>query len=144
MDRIKINMPTEFNFSTTIPIRISDINYGGHVGNDSFFSLIQEARLHFLKKYGYSEIDFEGCSVIMSDAAIEFKGELFYGDAVTISVAIANYSKLGFDLFYLLEKKIENRTIIIGKAKTGILCFDYTLRKLTAVPEKAIEKFTQN
>ena len=143
MDRVKINMPKEFGFTTSLPIRISDVNYGGHVGNDSFLALIQEARLHFFKQFDYTEIDFEGCSTIMVDAAIEFKGELFYGDVVDISVAANNFTKLGFDLFYLLEKEVNNKKILIGKAKTGILCFDYTLRKLTSVPEKAIEKLNR-
>ena len=30
MERIKINLPEHFNFSTNIKIRITDLNYGGH------------------------------------------------------------------------------------------------------------------
>ncbi len=142
MDRVKINLPKSFQFSTKIAIRITDINYGGHVGNDSFLALIQEARLQFFKHHGYSEMDIEGCSSIMVDAAIEFKAELFYGDEVEISVTVNNISKLGFDLFYLIEKNVAGKKNISAKAKTGILCFDYTQKKLVAVPEKAIAKFT--
>ncbi len=143
MDRVKVDIPKAFQFSTKIPIRITDVNYGGHVGNDSFLALIQEARLQFFKHHGYSELNLEGCSTIMVDAAIEFKAELFYGDEVEISVAVNNISKLGFDLFYLLEKTVDTNKIICGKAKTGILCFDYAAKKLVPVPEKAVEKFTQ-
>ncbi len=142
MDRVKIDIPESFHFSTKIPIRITDVNYGGHVGNDSFLALIQEARLQFFKHHGYSEMDIEGCSSIMVDAAIEFKAELFYGDEVEISVAVKNISKLGFDLFYLVEKTTKTKKIICAKAKTGILCFDYTQKKLVTVPEKAVTKFT--
>ena len=52
MERIKINLPETFTFSTIIKIRITDINYGGHVGNDSFLSLVHEARLQFLASNG--------------------------------------------------------------------------------------------
>ncbi|MCU0364969.1 MAG: hypothetical protein MUE93_04775 [Ignavibacteriaceae bacterium] len=41
MPRIKIETPDKFIFSTEIPIRITDINYGGHLGNDSLLSIIQ-------------------------------------------------------------------------------------------------------
>lgn len=144
MDRVKIDLPNSFRFSTKIPIRISDVNYGGHVGNDSFLALIQEARIHFFKHHGYSELNLEGCSTIMVDAAIEFKAELFYGDEVEISVAVNNISKLGFDLFYLLEKNVDNTKIICGKAKTGILCYNYNLKKKVPLPEKAVAKFASS
>jgi acyl-CoA thioester hydrolase len=142
MDRVKIELPKSFQFSTKIPIRITDINYGGHVGNDSFLALIQEARLQFFTHHGYSEMNIEGCSTIMVDAAIEFKAELFYGDVVEISVTANNISKLGFDLFYLLEKVVDSNKIICGKAKTGILCFDYQQKKKVPLPENAVTKFT--
>src|SRR5678815_3430074 len=103
MERIKIKLPLQFNFSTNIKIRITDLNYGGHVGNDSFLSLIHEAREQFLNHFGYSELKIENVSLIMTDAAIEFKKELNYGDAIKISVAANNFDKYGFDIFYKLE-----------------------------------------
>lgn len=143
MERVKINLPQQFVFTTSMSIRITDVNYGGHVGNDSFLSLIQEARLRFLKYFGYSEINLEGVGIIMIDAAIEYKAELFYGDEVEILVAAGNMSRVGFDLFYLMQKKDGNNdAIVVAKAKTGILCFDYTQRKVVAVPKPAIEKLT--
>jgi len=35
MARIKILLPEHFSFSCSIPIRITDLNYGNHVGNDT-------------------------------------------------------------------------------------------------------------
>ena len=49
MARIKIELPDNFPFTTSIPVRITDINYGGHVGNDTVLSIIHEARMQFLK-----------------------------------------------------------------------------------------------
>ena len=45
MQRVKVELPANFNFSCIIPIRITDLNYGGHVGNDAVLSLIHEARI---------------------------------------------------------------------------------------------------
>lgn len=143
MERIKINLPEHFSFKTTIPIRITDLNYGGHVGNDSFLAIIQEARLQFYKKYNYSETNIEGLGTIMIDAAIEYKSEIFYGDTVEVSVAVSNIVKLGFDLFYLIEKNDGTKLQIAAKAKTGILCFDYTTRKVAALPTVAQQKFAE-
>jgi acyl-CoA thioesterase FadM len=80
MARIKIELPEVFPFNCQIPVRITDINYGGHAGNDTVLSIIHEARMQFLQSMGYSEMEFGGVGMIMSDVAIEFKNELFYGD----------------------------------------------------------------
>jgi len=142
MERIKLNIPEHFSFHTTIPVRITDLNYGGHVGNDAFLSLIHEARVQFLQHYGYSEMNVEGAGLIMADVAIEYKKELSYGDQVIISIIAAGFDKLGFDIFYKLELEDGEKRILAGKAKTGMMCFDYNLKKKMTVPANAIEKFT--
>ena len=140
MERIKINLPETFTFSTTIQIRITDLNYGGHVGNDSFLSLVHEARLQFLQSKGFSEMDVMGVGLIMADASIEFKKEMVYGDIVKISVGVTNFDRIGFDIFYLLEVIKDDVSITAGKAKTGMLCFDYANKKKATIPLEAIEK----
>lgn len=140
MERIKVSLPDNYPFSTIISIRITDLNYGGHVGNDVFLSLVHEARLQFLDHYGYSELNFAGTGLIMADAAIEFKRELVYGDEVKISVAAKDFNKLGFDIFYLMETKDGDGWMIAGKVKTGMLCFDYAAKKKATVPLEAIDK----
>lgn len=142
MNRIKIDLPESFAFSTTIQIRITDLNYGGHVGNDSFLSLIHEARQQFLLSHGYKELSIAGTALIMADVAIEFKKELNHGDKVKISVTATGFDKLGFDLYYKMELINGNETILAGKAKTGMLCYNYALKKKVTVPEEVIEKFT--
>ncbi|MGN6400032.1 MAG: hypothetical protein ACTHMD_06240 [Flavisolibacter sp.] len=54
MARIKINLPENFFFNAAIPIRITDLNYGGHVGNDTILSLLHEARVQFLNHFHYT------------------------------------------------------------------------------------------
>ena len=102
MARIKIELPEPFYFSCIIPVRITDINYGGHVGNDTVLSVIHEARMQFFKHLGYTEMNFAGTGMLMADVAIEFKKELFYGDAVIVDIKAGDISKVGFDLFYKL------------------------------------------
>jgi len=137
MERIKLKLPANFQFSTIINIRVTDLNYGGHVGNDSFLSLIHEARQQFLNYFGYSELEFENVSLIMADASIEFKKELNYGDEIKISVAASGFDKYGFELFYKIEIINDKDFILAGKAKTGMLCYDYQTKKIMAVPEEA-------
>lgn len=143
MERVKIKLPEQFRFSTTLKIRITDLNLGGHVGNDTFLSLLHEARHEFLKNFGYGEISFEGVGLIMADAAIEYKKELTQGDEVKISVAADGFDKYGFDLFYKMEVVTATENVIAAKAKTGMLCFDYTNKKLALLPDAAKIKLKQ-
>jgi len=146
MARIRIDLPDNFFFTTSIPVRITDINYGGHLGNDAILSLIHEGRMQFLKQWDYSELDFGGVGLIMSDAGIEFRSELFYGETVIISVACGGFSRVSFEIYYKLEKAPpgitdENR-IIVAAAKTGMVCYDYSNKRITAVPEEARNKLS--
>lgn len=140
MARVKITLPGTFSFSCTIPLRITDLNYGGHAGNDTILSLIHEARMQYLQNMGFTEMDFGGTGMIMADAAIEFKSELFYGDVVIASIAAAEISKIGFDLYYKLEKRTGQNTITVALAKTGMICYDYTKKKIVPLPEDARKK----
>src|SRR3954469_1206894 len=115
MSRIRIQLPEQFSFSTIIQVRITDLNYGGHVGNDTILTLVHEARMQFLKNSGYTEMNMEGVGMIMIDAGIEFRLELFYGDEVKIFVAATEFSRAGFNLYYKLMKD----ETIVAIAKTG-------------------------
>jgi acyl-CoA thioester hydrolase len=137
MARIKIDLPEKFLFTTKIPVRITDLNYGGHVGNDIVLSIIHEARVQFLQHYGYTELNFAGAGLIMSDVGIEFKNEIFYGEQIKASVTTGEFSKVGFDIFYKLEKETPEKNILLAIAKTGMVCYDYQARKIAAVPEEA-------
>ena len=143
MARIKIDLPAKFSFSTNIPIRITDINFGGHVGNDTILSIVHEARAKFIQHFGYDELNFWGVGTIMSDVAIEYKDQIYYGDEIIASVAVGEITKVAFDLFYKLEKRsVEGKQTTVALAKTWMVCYDYNLKKVAAIPKQAIEKIT--
>lgn len=140
MGRIKIQLPDKFSFTCSIPVRITDLNYGGHVGNDTILSIIHEARMQYLGSLGYTEMQLEGCGMIMADVAVEFKSELFYGDVVAVSVTSGEISRTGFELLYKLEKMADGSKRAVAAAKTGMICYDYALKKIVSLPHAAKEK----
>ena len=142
MQRVKIQLPEVFSFSTEIAVRISDVNYGGHVGNDAILGMLHEARLQFLKHHGYSEMDFGGYGMIMADVAIEFKNEAFYGEVITASVTAAGFHRVGFIIFYKLEKDTDGKKLTVAIAKTGMVCYDYGQKKIGTIPPGVAEKLT--
>jgi len=141
MARIKLTVPSTFSFSTQISVRITDLNYGNHLGNDAVLSIFHEVRMQYLKSLGYTELVFADVGLIMSDVAIEFKAEAFYGDILTAFVTANDISRVGFDLYYKLVKTGTEEVVAI--AKTGMICFDYDKRKVTSLPTEAAEKLSQ-
>ncbi len=129
-------MPGHFIATFHIPVRITDINYGNHVGNDAFVAMVHEARVQWLQQYGYTELAIEGIGLIMSDLAVEFKSESFYGDIVEINIGIGEMSRVGFEIYYQLLTKRNEEMVLLAHAKTGMVCYDYSAKKVIAVPEK--------
>jgi acyl-CoA thioester hydrolase len=141
MARIKIDLPESFSFSTSITVRITDLNYGAHVGNDTVLSFIHEARFRFLQSLGYTEFNLEGVGLIMSDAALVFKNEIYYGDELLFSLRAVEFIRVGFDLIYKIEKKpLDQPLITVALAKTMMVCFNYEQKKVVPLPEKAVLK----
>jgi acyl-CoA thioester hydrolase len=135
MPRIRIELPEYLPFTTVLPVRVTDLNYGNHLGNHALLGLLHEARMQYMASIGASELSFFGVSLIMSDSAIEYKGEAFYGDMLRFEIGASEITRVGFELFYRVTKDDGNTPIAL--AKTGMICFDYEKRKVTAVPEAA-------
>ena len=134
MPKVKIALPEKFIFKTEIPIRISDINYGGHLGNDAVLSVAHEARLRFLKHNGFTELDIDGAGIIMVDAAVQYKSEGHYGDVLTVEVAVNDFTSVGCDIVYKMSNNKTGKIVAI--VKTGIVFYDYENKKVKPVPGK--------
>ena len=142
MARVKIELPKEFIFKTEISIRINDINYGGHLGNDAVLSIAHEARLRFLKQHNFTELNAGGAGIIMVDAAVQYKAEGFYGDIIMVEIAVTDITGVGCDFVYRCTNK--NTGTEIAVVKTGIVFYDYDKKKVVSVPEKFISVLTEN
>ena len=140
MARIQLSLPRKFLYSTEITVRVSDLNYGGHVGNDTILTLLQEARIQFYRSIGFKdETSFEGTvGQIIIDASIQYKAESFLGDVLEIQIGAEDFTKFGFDLYYEVKNKSTGQEV--ARAKTGIACFDYSRRKVTKIPEAFLSK----
>lgn len=129
-------MPEDILTVISVPVRITDINYGDHVGNDSFIAIIHEARMQWLQQHSYTELNIEAAGLILADLAVEFKSESFYGDIIEISMAVAEISKVSFELYYQLTTKRNDKLILLAIAKTGMVCYNYEAKKVVAIPQK--------
>ena len=87
----------------TVPVGITDINCGNHLGNDSLVSLLHEARVAWLRQHGFTELDVAGASLIRGDLAVEYVKESFYGDVLHISISASGISRVRSIYIILLK-----------------------------------------
>jgi len=132
MARLTIPLPDHWLFHTELSVRIGDLNYGGHLGNDALLRLAHEARVRFLQAYDYTELDVEGCGLIMADAAVVFRAEAFQGEQLRFALTLGEISRSGFELIYHVTRTGDDREI--ARLKTGMVFFDYAARQICRTP----------
>ncbi len=116
-----------FNFVLPYKVRIADVNYGGHVANSAVLNFFQDARIAYLDNLGgYSELDIgNGCGVILPEAHVRYKAEMFHDDTLLIGVRVCDLSRSSFKMEYRIERDGE----ITAEGETALVCFDYQKRK---------------
>lgn len=133
MPRLDLKAREPYPFSCEIVVRTTDLNYGGHLGNDRLLSLVQEARVAFLAAHGWSELDCGGAGLIMADAALSYRAEAFAGDVLRFEVAAVEPSRVGFRLAMRVTRPGDGDEVAL--VETGMVCFDYARRRPVALPE---------
>ena len=137
MPRLKLHPRDAYPFACEIAVRTTDLNYGGHLGNDRLLSLVHEARVAFLADFGLSELDFGGASLILGDTAVVYRGEAFAGDVLRFEVAAGEVGSMGFRIFYRVTRVGDGAGIAL--VENGMACFDYQARRPVKVPAAARE-----
>jgi acyl-CoA thioester hydrolase len=135
--RLVLQLPQQLPFSTVIEVRVTDLNYGAHLGNDAMLSLIHEARWRFFRSLGQSEGNIFGARLVLGDAAIVYKKEAFAGDQLRFSVGLFDPGRVGCDLGYRAVRIADDALVV--EAKTGLVFLDPASGRPVALPD-AIRK----
>ena len=133
MARIELRLPSSLPFSTEIDVRVTDMNYGAHLGNDAMLSLIHEARWRFFRSNSMSEGNAGGARLVLADAAIAYKKEAFAGDRLRFEVGIFDVARVSCDLGYRAIRVADGA--VVAEAKTGLVFLDPASGRPIAVPE---------
>jgi len=125
----------------TFKVRVGDINYGGHLGNDKALLLFHDARIKFLESMGFSEKHIgDGIGIIMSDAHVFFKKEVFLHDKLSADVSVEEVTTSSFTLLYSIKRLPDKLEVINGT--TRLIAFDYEKRKVVRIPTDFMDRIT--
>ena len=130
------------NFRFIIPydVRVADVNYGAHVSNAAVLSFFQDARIAYLQQFGLSELVIGGCGIILPEAHVNYRAEMFLGDRLSIGVRAELQQKSSFVMVY----RIERDGVVTAEGTTNLVAFDYDRRRPVRLPQEfrsSIEAF---
>ena len=134
----KIPPPEKIIFNTALEVRIYDINYGNHLGHDSLVSMLHEARVRFLRHLGYSELNIDGLGLLVTNLVVNYVGEAFLSDVISINIEITNTTKTTIEIVYqAVDSKTKKE---IARGLTTMVFFDYQKRKVARIPQKFLSE----
>jgi len=121
-------------FIRTYDVRIGDINYGAHMGNEVALVVFQDARIAFLDSLGCSEKDIgEGLGLILVEAHVVFRKEVFLNDRLETRVTVSGLRRSAFDLQFDVVCRSDGERVFHGW--TRMLPYNYGEKKVRRVPE---------
>ena len=140
MARLKLEFPEDqFIYSTQLTVRVTDINAGNHLGNDSMISMISEARARFLYEYGVRETENDGSGIIVTDLATTYRAEAHARDQLVFEVGVMDFNKYGGDIIFRITRPSDKT--LVAMAKYGFVFFNYRLKQVVPMPDDFRAKF---
>jgi acyl-CoA thioesterase FadM len=142
MARLQLEFPEDqYYFSTPLPVRITDINSGQHLGNDSMISMISEARAQFLHEYGVVETERDGTGIIVTDLVTTYRAEAHARDTLLFEVGVMDFNKYGGDITFRITRPRDKT--LIAMAKSGFVFFNYKTSQVVNMPTEFRDKFSR-
>jgi YbgC/YbaW family acyl-CoA thioester hydrolase len=122
-----------FRFTMPYTVRVSDINYAGHVSNAAVLQYFQEARIAYLRQLGpFTELDIgEGCGIIMPEARVLYRAEMLLGEVLVLGARVEEVGSTSFRMGYRVERGAQ----VTAEGTTPIIAFDYAARRPRRVPQ---------
>jgi acyl-CoA thioesterase FadM len=140
MARLQLSFPEDqYCYTTLLTVRVTDINAGNHLGNDSMISMISEARARFLFEFGVAETERDGTGIIVTDLATTYRAEAHARDQLLFEVGVMDFNKYGGDIIFRITRPKDKRSIAM--AKQGFVFYNYKTSQVVAMPEEFKTKF---
>jgi acyl-CoA thioesterase FadM len=133
MPRVQLKEQHSYEFCHTMAIRVTDTNLAGHLATEALVGLLQDARAQALRQLGFSSLDLgvPNVGLVVADLAVSFRQE---GAAFDLLEIESHFGDIGYRSFRLYHR-IMRHGHLLALAETGLVCFDYTARRPSPIPE---------
>lgn len=115
------------------PVRVTDLNYGAHVGITQMHGMAHSARFSLLASHGLTELDVGGVGLMAVESNIKLSAESFPGAILRFFVDIEIVSKTKFKCIVRVFNNETNQHV--ATIEDLMICFDYERKRPAAIPE---------
>lgn len=124
-----------YKHKTNIQLRFADMDSLGHVNNANYLTYIELARCNYLNEVLEIPVDFSDLSVILAKAELDFIKPVKFGDSIEIGCACSRIGNKSFDLTYEIFQKTKDEQVLVLKAKTILVAFNYPKDATVEIPK---------
>ncbi len=137
MERVRLEFPeADIVHRHPLTVRVTDMNYGRHLGHDTLVSLLHEARIQALGALGLTEWDMDGYPSVVADLAVQYQSEARWPDALVVETAIPAPGKRALTVYHRVLHAEGGRPV--ATARLNVVLIDPVAGRPVAVPEAVV------
>ena len=134
MERVKLDFPAEAVIHRhPMTVRVTDMNYGRHLGHDALVSLLHEARIQAFAALDLAEWDMHGYPSVVADLAVQYQSEARWPDGLTIATAVPEPQGKSLTIYQRIYQFDSQQ--VVATARINQLLIDPASRRPVDVPE---------
>ena len=134
MERVRLEFPAAaIVHRHPLTVRVTDMNYGRHLGHDTLVSLLHEARIQAFGALGLTEWDLGGYPSVVADLAVQYQSEARWPDALVVETAIPVPAGRSITVYHRVLHAEGGRPV--ATARLNVLLVDPDAGRPVAIPE---------
>jgi len=134
MERVRLEFPeAAIVHRHPLTVRVTDMNYGRHLGHDTLVSLLHEARIQAFAALGLTEWDMGGYPSVVADLAIQYQSEARWPDALVVETAIPAPGSKAITVYHRVRHAEGGRSV--ATARLNVMLVDPAAGRPVSVPE---------
>ncbi|WP_386078918.1 acyl-CoA thioesterase [Vreelandella sp. F11] len=134
MERVKLDFPAEAVIHRhPMTVRITDMNYGRHLGHDALVSLLHEARIQAFAALDLPEWDMHGYPSVVADLAVQYQSEARWPDELRIATAVPEPQGKSLTIYQRIYQLDSQQ--VVATARVNQLLIDLASGRPVDVPE---------
>lgn len=133
-----------FTHWARVEVRYSDFDTQGHVNNATYFTYLEQARVHFLNELRHrtgSDQRDDDLTFVVGSAACVYRHSITAPEAVRVGLRCSRIGRASFDLAYVICD--EEASQIFATGETTHVCISPITRKPQALPDWAKQRLSR-
>jgi acyl-CoA thioester hydrolase len=120
-------------FRIEIPLRWGDMDAMGHLNNVMYFRLMEEARIQWFAKFGFSTMP-TGEAPILAHVACDFVRAMTYPVVALVKQIVTRVGRSSVEMSLVIERTDEPG-VVYAKGRSIIVWYDYTAGRSVPWPD---------